>query len=107
MILVMRGAEVTGGPESPSRFHYHVPGYGLSGLSRQPLSDACRQLIECGVEPLTTVGRFREGRAHPDLVSTAGAAAALTVSDPDRGTVRLERFKTFAGRRAKVRGGVA
>jgi hypothetical protein len=90
MIRVVRGREV-----QPARWEYAVPGYGVSGVSRQPLSDACRQLIAQGVDPKTAVGRFREGRDQPDLTSTVGAAAHLTVSDPDGGRIHFVPFRPW------------
>jgi hypothetical protein len=104
-IRVVRGKEVSGGPETPARFHWCVPGYGLSGVSRQPLSDACRKFIAKGADPEMAVGRFRVSRAEPDLLSTVGTAAALTASDPEKGTMHFKAFKTFD--RAKVREGTA
>jgi hypothetical protein len=95
MIRVERGKEVGGGPETVCRFHYHVVGHEIRGVSRQPLSDACRELIAQGVDPLTPVGRFREGRAEPDLTSTVGAAAALTVIEPNKGVIHFAKFQPY------------
>jgi hypothetical protein len=92
MIRVVRGREVTGNKDQPARFEYSVPGHAVSGLSRQPLSDACRQLLAQGVDPSTAVGRFREGRDQPDLTSTVGVAARLTVEDPNKGRIRFRLF---------------
>jgi len=98
MIYVMRGREVTGKKGQSARWEYTVPGYGVSGLSRQPLSDASRQLIAQGVDPQTAVGRFREGREQPDLTSTVGAAANLTVSDPDNRRIHFAPFRLWRDR---------
>jgi hypothetical protein len=95
IIRVIRGDEVTGRLDQDARWHYSVAGWSVSGLSRQPLSDACRQLIAQGVDPDTAVGRFREGRDQPDLTSTVGAAAGLTVKEPDKGSIRFARFTAF------------
>jgi len=95
MIRVMRGGEVPGIKDSPARWHWSVAGYGLSGISRQPLSDACRKLLACGVDPETPVGRYREGHDIPDLTSTVGAAASATVKDADKGRIRFARFVAF------------
>jgi hypothetical protein len=95
MIRVIRGREVTGRLDQDARWHYSVPGWPVSGLSRQPLSEACRQLLACGADPHAPVGRFREGHAVPDLTSTVGAAASLTVTDPDKGRIRFTRFRAF------------
>jgi hypothetical protein len=95
MIQVIRGSEVTGRLDQDARWHYSVPGWPVSGLSRQPLSDACRQLLACGADPHALVGRFREGHAKPDLTSTVGVAAGLTVTDPDKGRIRFARFRAY------------
>jgi hypothetical protein len=104
MIRVERGKEVTGGPETPARFHWCVLAYGICGVSRQPLSDACRQLIAQGVDARRAVGRFRAGRAEPDMVSTVGAAASVSTVEPDKGIVHFERYRPFGDRVRKVRG---
>jgi hypothetical protein len=93
VINVIRGSEIAGKGDQSARWEYTVPGHPVSGLSRQPLSDACRQLIALGVEPQRPVARFREGRATPDLTSTVGVAAGLTVAEPDRGVIHFARYR--------------
>ena len=55
MIRVERGAEM-----SPGVFAYTVPSLGLSGRSRQPLLDACRQIKSLLGPTGPLAGLFRE-----------------------------------------------
>jgi hypothetical protein len=67
----------------------------LEGISRQPLLDACRHLQRLGAAPSEAVGLFRAGKSGPDLVSSVGVAAALTVEENDRFGPRFAKFKPF------------
>ena len=90
MIRIERGREV-----APGLWGYAVPEFGLSGRSRQPFSDACRRLIALAVDPQMPAGRFREGQHQPDLTSTVGIAAGLTVAEPDRGRIHFAPFRPW------------
>ena len=59
MIRVERGAET-----SPGVFAYTVPSLGLSGRSRQPLLDACRQIKSLLGPTGQLAGLFREGHSE-------------------------------------------
>ena len=73
MIRVERGAEV-----GPGVFAWHVPALGLSGRSRQPLLDACRQ-INSLLEPPKSVQRYssREGPIGTFAARSIGARTIL------------------------------
>jgi len=91
MIRVERGEEIG----RHGIFAYRVPSHRTEGRSRQPLSDACRQLKSMGVATETAVGLFHEGCSEPSLVSTVGRAAGVTVSDPDGGRVKFVKFRKY------------
>jgi hypothetical protein len=58
-------------------------GQSLSGKSRQPLSDACRELKASGELTAAIVGMFRNGTNEPSLISTVGKAAAVVVRETE------------------------
>ena|SRR5215208_2733242 len=89
MIRVDRGKEI-----SPGVWQWEVRSYRLSGKSRQPLLDACREIKVLGVDPAELAGTFREGREIADITCSVGIGAGLTVSDTDRG-VKFERFRPY------------
>jgi hypothetical protein len=91
VIKVIRGNEV-----SPGIWEYTVPSLTLSGRSRQPLLDACRQIQRTGADPRTPAIIYREGVEHPDMSTTVGYGANLTVSETDKG-IRFVKFKEFPG----------
>ncbi len=74
------------------KFRYHVPAYGVGGVSRQPLCDACRRLSALGVNPTKEVGLFRGKSTIWDLRTTVGYGATKTVVERDRGGLTLETF---------------
>ena len=79
-----------------SRWPWTVPQYGLSGISHQPLLDACRKILDAGHDGEQMAGMFRQGKARPDLITrTIREAAALTVSEPDKGTIRFAKYKPW------------
>ncbi|MGF6427346.1 hypothetical protein [Bradyrhizobium elkanii] len=82
-------------------FRYSVPVYGVEGRSRWPLLDACREIKRMGGDTACAAGLFRVGRSRPDLtVSSIETGALLTVAEPDRGKVRVVRFRAFAATEA-------
>jgi len=103
MIHIDLGDEVDGpGPRAGRRhgkWHWTCARHSLSGYSKQPLLDACRELKRMGANTRATVGLFRkgrfdtEGRPTPDSTCTVGEGAATTVTEPDRGRIRFVKWK--------------
>lgn len=91
MIKVIRGNEV-----SPGIWEYVVPSLALSGRSRQPLLDACRQIQRAGGDPRSMAGIYRQGTEDCDLACRVEIGAGLTVSETDRG-IRFVPYREFAG----------
>jgi hypothetical protein len=90
MIRVERGAEI-----SPGVFAYTVPSLGLSGRSRQPLLDACRQ-IKLLLGPTGQLAAlFREGYSGWDISCRVDVGAELTVKEESAGGIRFARHKPF------------
>lgn len=93
MIRIERGSEV-----SPGIWEYHIPSLSLSGRSRQPLLDACRQIKRMGGSTLERAGVFRSDRTEPDISCPVWAGAEVTVSDPPSGTgIKFTKFQEFHG----------
>jgi hypothetical protein len=92
MIRVERDAEV-----SPGVWAYRVPSLALCGKSREPLLDACRQIIALVGFTTEDAGIFREGRAEPDMTCPVQKGAEVTVSEPANGKIRFARYRAFAG----------
>jgi hypothetical protein len=70
----------------PGIFEYRVAAYPeISGSSRQPLLDACRQIKRMGGPLAHRVGLFREGRTTCDLSCSVEIGAGLTVSEDPTG----------------------
>lgn len=75
------------------KYRYRVPEYGVeSGPSRQPLLDACRAVLAMGADPSREIGLFREASSTWDLKTTVGYGATKSVSEEDRGGLRLRDF---------------
>ncbi|KRR21341.1 hypothetical protein CQ14_06745 [Bradyrhizobium lablabi] len=64
----------------------------LSGFSRQPLLDACRELQRIGANPAERAGLFREGKNVPDLWCRIDVGARTTV---DEAGPWFAKFKPF------------
>ena len=90
IIRIDLGAEV-----SPGIWEYTAPSLRVGGRSRQPLLDACRQLKSLCAPTAQLAGLFREGRSSPDLTCSVEVGAATTVSEPDRGSIRLVPYRSF------------
>jgi hypothetical protein len=88
MIRIERGKEI-----SPECFSYSLVGLEISGKSRQPLLEVCRQLLTKNIPPTERVGIFREGKNEPDLACTVGAGAKLVVVERNKGGIRFEKFE--------------
>ena len=94
MIRVIRGKEAGAG-----RFEFSIPSLKISGISHQPLLDACRLIIQAGGDPGTECGLFRPGRDDPDLtVSSVRAGAELTTKESRfGGGPKFRKYVEFAG----------
>jgi hypothetical protein len=90
MIRVERGAEIP-----PGVFAYTVPSLGLSGRSRQPLLDACRQIKSLRGPTGQLAGLFREGHSEWDIRCRVDVGAEFTVKEESAGGIRFARHKPF------------
>ena len=90
MIRVERGDEI-----SPGIFAYTVPSLGLSGRSRQPLLDACRQIKSLLGQTGQLAGLFREGHSEWDIRCRVDVGAELTVKEESAGGIRFATHKPF------------
>ena len=86
MIRVERGAEI-----SPGVFAYTVPSLGLSGRSRQPLLDACRQIKSLLGTTGQLAGLFRDGHSEWDIRCPVDVGAELTVKEESAGGIRVAK----------------
>jgi hypothetical protein len=77
MIRVELGEEI----ERQGKWRWTVPALSLSGISRMPLLDACREIKSMGGDPFQNVGLFREGMEQPDLSCRLDVGAAATVNE--------------------------
>lgn len=89
MIRIERGAEV-----KPGIWQYTVPEFHLSGRSRQPLLDACRQIKRILGPTSRHAGVFRSGSDVADISAPVEIAAAMTVREDDKG-LRFARYREF------------
>ena len=92
MIKIVRGSEV-----SPGIWEYAVPSLGITGRSRQPLLDGCRQIKRALGETAERAAVFRKGYDVPDISCPVSSGALVTVSEPDKGRVTFVKFREFAG----------
>jgi len=90
MIRVERGDEI-----SPGIFAYTVPSLGLSGRSRQPLLDACRQIKSLLGPTGQLAGLFRQGHSEWDVRCRVDVGAELTVKEESAGGIRIAEHKPF------------
>ncbi len=74
------------------RFGFFCRQYGIRGLSRQPLLDACRAIERAGADPAAEIALFRLGATDWDVKTTVGHGARLSVRE-DR--LKFEKFKAF------------
>ena len=91
MISVERGGET-----SPGVFAYTVRSLGLSGRSRQPLLDACRQIKSLLGSTGQLAGLFREGYSEWDICCSVDVGAELTVKEESAGGIRFARHTALA-----------
>ena len=101
MIRIDRGREV-----APGIWEYSIPSLGLSGKSRQPLLDACRQ-IKRALGPTKAAdertGVYRPDHTEPDISCLVLEGAELTVSEPSRGNIKFVRFQEFDAEAVRLR----
>jgi hypothetical protein len=90
MIRVERGREV-----APGIWEYSIPSLCLSGKSRQPLLDACRQIKAMGVGTGERAGVFRNGITEPEISCPVEVGARYTVKERASGGIRFEKFEEF------------
>ncbi len=90
MIRVERGAEI-----SPGVFAYTVPSLGLSGRSRQPLLDGCRQIKSLLGPTGQLAGLFRGGSSDCDIRCPVDVGAEFTVKEESAGGSRFAKHKPF------------
>lgn len=86
---VMLGQEIRGGV-----FEYSVQGLSVSGQSREPMLDACRQIKSLGGDTAAEAYLFRPGKSEPDLIANVGRAAELTVIER-ASRPKFEKWKPF------------
>ena len=85
--------------ETAPRFDYVVTELGISGRSREPLLDACRQIVALGDgTSQREIGLYEPGKATPRLICTSAAyGAQWTVRETkDIGPVFV-RWRPFKG----------
>lgn len=104
MIKVIRGPVNTLG-----ECEYSVPEFQVSGKSRQPLLDACRAVKRAGGAPRRQIGLFRVGLSKPDIFTTVGFGASITVKQETTGSApRFVPYKALDPvTKAKAKGGKA
>jgi hypothetical protein len=80
MLRIELGEEV----KRRGRWAWSCAELGLSGVSHQPLLDACRAIKRMGGAPTQLAGLFRKGRSEADLSCVVGAGAGLTVREDQK-----------------------
>lgn len=87
---------VLGRANSRGLFPFSCPAYpAVSGVSRAPLLDACRQLKLLGVAARVKVAVFREGGRDWDLRCGVGWGAERVIEErADRG-LRLRKWQPW------------
>jgi hypothetical protein len=101
MIRVELGEEVN----RRGKWRWTCPRYGLAGISRQPLLDACREIKRMGGDTSVAVGLFREARSVPSSTCSVGWGAAHTVIEPDRGRIHFAKWQAKPMAMIKLTGG--
>jgi hypothetical protein len=100
-VRIQRGAEVDGpkgdaGPRRHGLWEYHAVAYPLVfGYSRQPLSDACRQLKSLYGLTGQTAGVFRDGSDVADISCVIETGALVTAKDQNIGGIRFGKYVPF------------
>ena len=65
-------------------------------ISRQPLLDAARVLINEGIDPTTPIATRHAGAGFDAITSTVGTAAKWTVREDSTGSPTFVRWKAFS-----------
>ncbi|MGY2987694.1 hypothetical protein ACVI1K_005041 [Bradyrhizobium sp. USDA 4508] len=81
-----------GAPAPAGKWRWRCDAPALSGVSRQPLLDACRELQRIGADPSERAGLFWPGRTQPSLTCEIAVGAGLTVNEAGP---RFEKFRPF------------
>jgi hypothetical protein len=91
MIKIERGREV-----APGIFEYSIPSLALSGRSREPLLDACRQIQAILGDPCREqAGIYREGHDQPDMTCPVDVGAKYRVAEDTKNGPRFRKFEPF------------
>jgi hypothetical protein len=93
VIRIERGKEV-----APGIWEYSIPSFGLSGKSRQPLLDSCRQIkraLGSTKSAGVLAGVYRPGNTEPSISCLVQDGAGLTVSEPSSGKIKFGKFQEF------------
>jgi hypothetical protein len=84
VIRVELGEEVKSRNKA-SKWRWMCAELGLSGLSREPLLDACRAIKRMGGQTEhQQIGLYRPGRDGPDLFCSVEVGAELTVKENEK-----------------------
>ena len=70
-------------------------------ISRQPLLDAARVLINEGVDPATPIATRHAGAGFDAMTSTVGAAAKWTVKENEIQSPHFVRWEAFPASRVR------
>ena len=70
-------------------------------ISRQPLLDAARVLIDEGIDPATPIAIRHTGAGFDALTSTVGAAAKWTVRENETQSPHFVRWEAFPASRVR------
>jgi hypothetical protein len=67
----------------------------LTGDFRTTIYSASRRLLDAGADQMDTIATYRNGGLS--MSGVIGDLAKWTVSDPDKGGMKLSRWKAFPG----------
>jgi hypothetical protein len=82
----------------PAHFDALVDDQAIVTSTRQPFFDGCRALLALGYDPGQVAVMRHAGSPVDCLYGAIGAAAALTVKEPDADAIRLATWKAFSDR---------
>ena len=71
-------------------------------ISRQPLLDAARVLINEGIDPTTPIATRHAGAGFDAMTSTVGTAAKWTVKENEIQSPHFVRWKAFPASRRPI-----
>jgi hypothetical protein len=91
MIKIQRGKEV-----APGIWEYSIPSLALSGRSREPLLDACRQIQAILGDPCRErAAVYREGHDQPDMTCPVDIGAKYRVAEDTKSGPRFRKYEPF------------